>query len=137
MRDWTCTWQWREDNQRAFVRVILQQTFSDTLNRTWYRWTERRWPLVSVLASRWTRTSCRGVTSLESEPATLPFFFRGWSFESETRSQMTQRVPSAGFDDTIIEDHNYTMFSMYPPNSNLPDPWQSNKLDAFTVSKLQ
>lgn len=50
---------------------------------------------------------------------------------------MTQRVPSAGFDDTIIEDHNYTMFSMYPPNSNLPDPWQSNKLDAFTVSKLQ
>ncbi|XP_033176126.1 transcription factor kayak isoform X2 [Bombus impatiens] len=49
---------------------------------------------------------------------------------------MTQRVPSAGFDDTIIEDHNYTMFSMYPPNSNLCDPWQSNKLDAFTLVSL-
>lgn len=49
---------------------------------------------------------------------------------------MTQRVPSAGFDDTIIEDHNYTMFSMYPPNSNLCDPWQANKLDAFAVREI-
>ncbi|XP_043582272.1 transcription factor kayak isoform X1 [Bombus pyrosoma] len=49
---------------------------------------------------------------------------------------MTQRVPSVGYDDTIIEDHNYTMFSMYPPNSNLSDPWQSNKLDAFTLVSL-
>lgn len=49
---------------------------------------------------------------------------------------MTQRVPSAGFYDTIVEDHNYTMFSMYPPTSNLPDSWQPNKLDNVMLVSL-
>ncbi|XP_054010395.1 transcription factor kayak isoform X2 [Hylaeus anthracinus] len=40
---------------------------------------------------------------------------------------MTQRVPSAGFCDNIVEDHSYTMFSMYPPNFNQADPWQLSK----------
>lgn len=46
---------------------------------------------------------------------------------------MTQRVPSAGFYDTIVEDHSYTMFSMYPPNPNLSDPWQPSKPDGVMV----
>lgn len=49
---------------------------------------------------------------------------------------MTQRVPSAGFYDTIVEDHNYTMFSMYPPSSNLYDPWQLTKEEKAMVSVL-
>ncbi|XP_071630498.1 transcription factor kayak isoform X1 [Temnothorax longispinosus] len=39
---------------------------------------------------------------------------------------MTQRVPSAGYYDNIIEDHSYTMFSMYPPTTNIAD-WQLMK----------
>ncbi|EGI69976.1 hypothetical protein G5I_01301 [Acromyrmex echinatior] len=32
---------------------------------------------------------------------------------------MMQRVPSTGYCDNIIEDHSYTMFSMYPPTTNV------------------
>lgn len=39
---------------------------------------------------------------------------------------MTQRVPNAGFYDNIVEDHSYTMFSMYP---NIVDSWQLTKDD--------
>jgi len=39
---------------------------------------------------------------------------------------MTQRVPSTGYYDNIIEDHSYTMFSMYPPTTNVMD-WQLMK----------
>ncbi|KYM95250.1 hypothetical protein ALC62_14161 [Cyphomyrmex costatus] len=39
---------------------------------------------------------------------------------------MTQRVPSTGYYDNIIEDHSYTMFSMYPPTTNAVD-WQLMK----------
>ncbi|XP_011864000.1 PREDICTED: transcription factor kayak isoform X2 [Vollenhovia emeryi] len=39
---------------------------------------------------------------------------------------MTQRVPSTGYYDNIIEDHSYTMFSMYPPATNVVD-WQLMK----------
>ena len=46
---------------------------------------------------------------------------------------MTQRVPSAGFCDNIVEDHSYTMFSMYPPVSNLSDPWQLTKEEKAMV----
>ncbi|TGZ49153.1 Transcription factor kayak [Temnothorax longispinosus] len=41
-------------------------------------------------------------------------------------NNMTQRVPSAGYYDNIIEDHSYTMFSMYPPTTNIAD-WQLMK----------
>lgn len=45
---------------------------------------------------------------------------------------MTQRVPSAGYYDNIIEDHSYTtMFSMYPPTTN--DHWQFTKEDNSMV----
>ncbi|XP_029043927.1 transcription factor kayak isoform X2 [Osmia lignaria lignaria] len=49
---------------------------------------------------------------------------------------MTQRVPSAGFYDTIVEDHNYTMFSMYPPTSNFSDPWQLTKEEKAMLVSL-
>ncbi|KYQ49988.1 Transcription factor kayak [Trachymyrmex zeteki] len=39
---------------------------------------------------------------------------------------MTQRVPSTGYYDNIIEDHSYTMFSMYPATTNAVD-WQLMK----------
>ncbi|XP_012145639.1 transcription factor kayak isoform X1 [Megachile rotundata] len=48
---------------------------------------------------------------------------------------MTQRVPSAGFYDTIVEDHNYTMFSMYP-TSNYSDPWQLTKEEKAMLVSL-
>ncbi|EZA47945.1 hypothetical protein X777_14516 [Ooceraea biroi] len=45
---------------------------------------------------------------------------------------MTQRVPSTGYYDNIVEDHSYTMFSMYPPsNTSVPDHWQLMKEDAM------
>lgn len=66
-------------------------------------------------------------------PTSFSFFVCG---ENETRSQMTQRVPSTGFYDNIVEDHNYTMFSMYPPTSNLSDPWQPSKLDNIMVREI-
>ncbi|XP_011348980.1 transcription factor kayak isoform X1 [Ooceraea biroi] len=48
---------------------------------------------------------------------------------------MTQRVPSTGYYDNIVEDHSYTMFSMYPPsNTSVPDHWQLMKEDAMLVS---
>ncbi|KAF7382881.1 hypothetical protein HZH66_013283 [Vespula vulgaris] len=32
-----------------------------------------------------------------------------------------QRVPTSGYYENVVEDHNYTMFSMYPTiNSNNP-----------------
>ncbi|XP_017796084.1 PREDICTED: transcription factor kayak isoform X1 [Habropoda laboriosa] len=49
---------------------------------------------------------------------------------------MTQRVPSAGFYDTIVDDHNYTMFSLYPPTSNLNDPWQLTKEEKAMLVSL-
>ncbi|XP_076667246.1 transcription factor kayak isoform X2 [Andrena cerasifolii] len=49
---------------------------------------------------------------------------------------MTQRVPSAGFCDNIVEDHSYTMFSMYPPVSNLSDPWQLTKEEKAMLVSL-
>lgn len=49
---------------------------------------------------------------------------------------MTQRVPSAGFCDNIVEDHSYTMFSMYPPVSNLSDPWQLTKEEKAMVRDI-
>lgn len=49
---------------------------------------------------------------------------------------MTQRVPSAGFYDNIVEDHTYTMFSMYPPNFNQSDPWQLTKEEKAMVREI-
>ncbi|XP_015440196.1 PREDICTED: transcription factor kayak isoform X1 [Dufourea novaeangliae] len=49
---------------------------------------------------------------------------------------MTQRVPSTVFYDTIVEDHSYTMFSMYPPASNLSDPWQLTKEEKAMLVSL-
>lgn len=42
-----------------------------------------------------------------------------------------QRVPSAGYYDNIVEDHSYTMFSMYPPVTTVVDHWQLTKEDAM------
>lgn len=49
---------------------------------------------------------------------------------------MTQRVPNGGFYDNIVEDHNYTMFSMYPPAPNLCDPWQLTKEEKAMVREI-
>lgn len=49
---------------------------------------------------------------------------------------MTQRVPSASLydvDAAAIEDHNYTMFSMYPPSSGTADPWHLTKEEKAMV----
>lgn len=35
---------------------------------------------------------------------------------------MMQRVPN--YYDNIVEDHSYTMFSTYPPTTNVVDHWQ-------------
>ncbi|XP_033337275.1 transcription factor kayak isoform X1 [Megalopta genalis] len=48
---------------------------------------------------------------------------------------MSQRVPNEGFYD-IVEDHSYTMFSMYTPTSNLPDPWQLTKEEKAMLVSL-
>ncbi|XP_020287588.1 transcription factor kayak isoform X2 [Pseudomyrmex gracilis] len=47
---------------------------------------------------------------------------------------MTQRVPSAGYYDNIVEDHSYTMFSMYPPTTS--DHWQFTKEDNSMLVSL-
>lgn len=48
---------------------------------------------------------------------------------------MTQRVPSVGYYDNIVEDHNYTMFSMYPPSTNTAtaDFWHLTKEEKAMV----
>lgn len=38
-----------------------------------------------------------------------------------------QRVPNVGFYENVIEEHNYTMFTMYPPGGNSNDSWQLTK----------
>ena len=48
---------------------------------------------------------------------------------------MMQRVPTAGFYENVIEDHNYTMFSMYPPCSNSNDPWQLTREEKAMVRR--
>ncbi|XP_031825633.1 transcription factor kayak isoform X2 [Nomia melanderi] len=48
---------------------------------------------------------------------------------------MSQRVPSAGFCDTIVEDHSYA-FSMYLPVSNLSDTWQLTKEEKAMLVSL-
>lgn len=43
---------------------------------------------------------------------------------------MMQRVPSTGYYDNIVEDHSYTMYSMYPQSNNvISDHWQLMKED--------
>lgn len=49
---------------------------------------------------------------------------------------MTQRVPSAGYCDNIIEDHSYTMFSMYPPTTTIADHWQLTKEENAMVRRM-
>lgn len=49
---------------------------------------------------------------------------------------MTQQVPSACFFENIVEDHNYTMFSMYSQPTNLIDTWQFAKDDKNMVSGI-
>lgn len=44
-----------------------------------------------------------------------------------------QRVPNVGFYENVIEDHNYTMFTMYPPGGNSNDSWQLTKEEKAMV----
>lgn len=49
---------------------------------------------------------------------------------------MTQRVPSAGYYDNIVEDHSYTTFSMYPPATTIADHWQLTKEENAMVRRM-
>lgn len=49
---------------------------------------------------------------------------------------MTQRVPSAGYYDNIVEDHSYTTFSLYPPATTVADHWQLTKEENVMVRRM-
>jgi hypothetical protein len=96
-------------------------------------------PLPSALESRF----CIRVGIFSAIPRgfdTTEKVQRGGFFSSEdtewASSQMTQRVPNSGYYDNIVEDHSYTMFSMYPPtNTGIPDHWQLMKEDAMVKKR--